>query len=505
MKVFEVAQIRKADEVTISSEGISSFDLMERAAGKCVEKIKEIISKDEVPVIFCGNGNNGGDGLAIARLLLKEGIRARVFVLEFSQKSSKDFIANLEKLQSFPEVDVKVIKGKDDFPVFEKGTIIDALLGTGNTRPAEGILKELIIHLNGLGSKIISIDMPSGIPADGIFNAEDWKESVFIRASLTLSFQFPKLAFFMPETGPWVGEWFVLDIGLNPVFIEETQSPYALINSKELIGSISMRARFSHKGSYGHLLLLAGSRGKSGAALLASKAALRTGAGKLTLGSDRQTLLSLGGYCPEAMSFEGGDDELNTLPKLQGFSAIAIGPGLGKGEGSAKALKQLLQDWQGPLVLDADALNLLADNPTWVNWIPRGSVLTPHPLELKRLLRKENLSFWEMLGAGSDLAQKQGIFINLKSAYSCLITPSGRFLFNGSGTPALAKAGSGDVLTGIIGAFLAMGFSVTESVCIGNYVHGRAASLSLGEKSQHSLLAGEIEQFIGQAIAEIEI
>ncbi len=505
MKIFEAAQIRLADEATLFKEKIPSIDLMERAAQTCVNELKKIFVQTDKPIIICGNGNNGGDGLAIARLLNQEGINASVLILEFSNSSSVDFKINLGRLKEESQVEIQRIERLDDLPLLENQWVIDALLGSGTSRPVDGLLKEIIVYLNKSHASVISIDLPSGMPADGIRDFDAWKNAEMVNAVLTLSFQFPKLAFFLPETGAKTGDWKILDIGLSQEFIDETDCVFDFLEVKDLNHLLQKRAKFSHKGSYGHLLLIAGSEGKSGAALMSSKAAMRTGSGKLTLCADEGSLEALRIYLPEAMSVEGGKKEIEILPALNSFDAIAVGPGLGKGEGVQKVLKRLLQDWAGPLLVDADAINILAENPTWFNWLPKASVLTPHPLELRRLTGNTSGTFYDLLVAAAQFSKKYSVFINLKGTYSCLITPSGRFLFNSSGISALAKAGTGDVLSGIIAGFLCMGYSATESICLGNYIHGRAAYLAVGKNSCHSLLAGEIEQFIGQAIAEIEI
>jgi ADP-dependent NAD(P)H-hydrate dehydratase / NAD(P)H-hydrate epimerase len=504
MKIFEAAQIRLADEATLLKEKIPSIDLMERAAQTCVNELKKVFASTDKPAIICGNGNNGGDGLAIARLLYQEGIIPKVFTVEFANQSSVDYKINLKRLKEETQVEIQCIDSIADFQLLENHWVIDALLGTGTSRPVDGLLKELIVYLNKSRVKVISIDLPSGMPADGIRDFDAWKNAEMVNAVLTFSFQFPKLAFFLPETGVKTGEWKILDIGLSQEFMDETDSVFDFLEVKDLMHLIHKRAKFSNKGSYGHLLLIAGSEGKSGAALMSSKAAMRTGCGKLTLCSDQASLQALAVYLPEAMSVEGGKKEVEILPALNSFDAIAVGPGLGKGEGVQKVLKRLLQDWAGPLLVDADAINILAENPTWFNWLPKASVLTPHPLEFRRLTGNTSGTFYDLLVSAAKFSKKYSVFINLKSTYSCLITPSGRFLFNSSGISALAKAGTGDVLSGIIAGFLCMGYSATESICLGNYIHGRAAYLAVGKNSFHSLLAGEIEQFIGQATAEIE-
>jgi len=362
----------------------------------------------------------------------------------------------------------------------------------------------MIDVINASSSRVISVDIPSGMPANGIRDFAPWKNTSIIRASRTYTFQFPKPAFFLMETGPFVGDWKVLDIGLNKEFIEEKKTPFVFLEAYDLQGYVKKRAVFSHKGNYGHLLISGGIDGKSGAVLLASKAALRTGCGKLTLCSVPKTIASLSVYLPEAMTFDAGNNLTGNFPALNDYNAIVIGPGLGKDEHAAKFLKRMLQDWQGPLLIDADGLNILAENPTWMNWLPKGTVLTPHPLELRRLTGNSSGTHFELIQSSILMAKKYSVYINLKGTYSCLITPSGSVLFNSSGTPGLSKAGTGDVLAGMIGGLLSMGYSSTEAVCLGNYLHGRAASLCLLKNSPHCLLAGEIQEFIGQAMLEIE-
>jgi hydroxyethylthiazole kinase-like uncharacterized protein yjeF len=490
VKILKVEQVRAADAYTIENEPIESIDLMERAASKCADWIKENFERDRPVHVFCGIGNNGGDGLVIARLLSKSGYDVETHVLRFSEKYSDDFQTNLDRMKElhFP---VHFISSEEDIPeVPHDALVVDAIFGSGLTRQVDAFTGACIDYLNSIPTLGISIDIPSGLFAES--NAEN-EGSVFI-ADVTLCFECPKLSFLLPNGGSFVGEFEVLDIGLDKNFLEQQESDYILIR-EELVASIPIRRpKFSHKGSYGHALILAGSLGKMGASIMASQAALRSGVGLLTVNAPISGINSLQGSVPEAMVLPSeGEFHLKGMPNLAAFNTLGIGPGIGQDDETANMLKLIIQEFGGPMVLDADALNILAENKTWISFLPKGSILTPHPGEFKRLVG-EWKSDIERLELQIEFAKKHGVYLILKGAHTSIACPDGRVFFNSNGNPGMATAGSGDVLCGILTGLLAQGFSPLETCILGVFHHGRAGDSAAEEKGQLTMTATDIIQ-----------
>jgi hydroxyethylthiazole kinase-like uncharacterized protein yjeF len=416
MKILSAQQIQEADAYTIKHDPIFSIDLMERAAKACALRIAEITHSDSTYLIFCGKGNNGGDGLAIARLLAEMKRKAEVFVINHSDNASEDFktnlvpletqrLAKIQNIRSHAELVSTSVSGRIEKNIF----IIDALLGTGLNKPVEGLLAETIELINSSTLPVISVDIPSGLFCD-----EKPLHKHIVRAGKTLSFQRPKLTFLFNDFAQYVGEFEILDIGLNEGFIESQPSDYFFLHSEDIRALLATRQRFSHKGSYGHALLVAGSTGKSGAAVLAAKACLRSGAGLLTAHLPSSACAVMQTALPEAMvNADENADIISSLPKNQNFSAIAMGPGTGASKETAQALKFLIQNAPAPLVFDADALNILAENKTWISFLPPGTILTPHPKEFDRLCGAHTSDF-ERLQTARQFAQKNNLIIVLK-------------------------------------------------------------------------------------------
>lgn len=495
MKIFTAAQIRACDAYTIHASNISSVELMERAASKSVEWLSSNFTKDTLFVILCGPGNNGGDGLAITRMLNHIGYAAKAFLLKFSEKLSADCQTNLDRLQRMNPDLVQILQ-PDSFITDIPGhiVILDAILGTGLSRPTQGWVATFIEHINQLPSRKIAIDIPSGLPSDGI----PAKDAAIVRASDTLSFQFYKRSFLHPETGPYVGNVHILDIGLHPVFIESTHTLYHITDQREIKNIFRPRSPFSHKGTYGHALMIGGSFGKMGAITLSSKAALRAGAGLVT------ALVPHCGYeiiqtaIPEVMCRTSGDTEIAAITDWDNYNAIGIGPGMGTKPLSAKAFVEFVGECKQPIVIDADALNLLAKYPDLMASLPAGSVLTPHPKEFTRLFGESVDSMLQLEQARAQ-AMRYNIYIVLKGHHTVIITPDGECWYNITGNAGMAKGGSGDVLTGIITGLLAQGYDSRDAAILGVYLHGLAGDIAASNYSQEAMLASDIIESLGKA------
>ena len=509
MKILPVEKIREADAFTIENEPIASIDLMERAASKVYDWFMKRCKTKEVSVkIFCGIGNNGGDGLALARMLFFTGIIPQVFVVRFSDKMSRDCEINFNRLKdcrdvtlvaSESEIPMYEIFSEDDFPIIKDDDIvIDAILGSGLNRNVEGFAAELISHLNNNNAIRIAIDIPSGLFADGgqqsMFIAHSSQliaHSIF-KADYTLSFQFPKLAFMFPENDAFVGRWEVLDIGLHKDFIDNVETLNFYTTEDMAMPILRKRTKFSHKGTYGHALLVAGSTGKTGAALLAAEACLRTGVGLLTAHLPKDALLPMQIYLPEAMtSIDKSETHCTEIDDIIPYTAIGVGPGIGKNAETATLLKKIIQEATQPLVLDADALNIISENPTWLSFLPDNTILTPHPKEFERLFGKMNNSY-ERLELQRKMSVTHNIIIVLKGAHTAITFPNGTCFFNSTGNPGMATAGSGDVLTGMILSLLAQRYTPQEAALLGVYLHGKAGDYAANEIGEYSMIARDM-------------
>jgi NAD(P)H-hydrate epimerase len=510
MKILKDEQIRAADAFTIKNEPIKSVDLMERAAEVCSKWIIEYFHENTFFKVVCGTGNNGGDGLAIARLLHDKGYRVEVFILPFFSKVSDDFIINRKRLEAIP-VQVTEIKEASDISSQQSQSLpiaigaqpvafIDAILGSGLSKPVEGKLAEVIERINSLKLPIIAIDMPSGLMMED--NAKANRKGI-ISATFTLTFEAPKLSFFFAENAKQVGEFFILDIGLDKKFIAEQKSLKYFLTEDMILPILRPRARFSHKGTYGHALIIAGGFGKMGAAVLAAKACLRAGAGLLTVHIPNCGYEILQSAVPEAMAqVDAEEREFSGVSDTGKFNAIGIGPGIGQSENAAKGLKLLIQNAKFPLVIDADALNILSENKTWLSFLPKGSILTPHPGEFARLVGKINDGYQVHL-AQIEFAVKHSVYLVLKGAYTAIATPEGEVYFNSTGNPGMAKGGSGDALTGVITGLLAQGYTPKESALFGVYLHGLAGDIAANEFSREAMIAEDITNCLGNAFKHL--
>ncbi len=499
MKIFSADQIKAWDAYTISHEPIASIDLMERAAAACAQWVLlHQFSKKHLHV-FCGKGNNGGDGLAISRLLLQEGCTVSIYILENGKLGTDDFQKNLPRLHTYTK-EIHFLQSPDFFPALTADdVVVEALLGTGLHQPLDGLIAALAEHLNTSPAAVISIDIPTGMFAD-----KSSKDHPCIKADYTLSFQQYKTCFLMAENADYCGEVHVLDIGLHQTYAAETIAQHQLID-RELINRIyRKRKRHFHKGHFGHALISAGSYGKMGAAVLSAAACLRSGAGLLTVHSPRCGYTTLQTSIPEAMLNTDAEERfLSTVPTdLLRYSAIGIGPGIGLDEKTAELLLQMIRQIHQPLVLDADALNLLSIKKDLAAQLHEDCILTPHPKEFERLFGKAANDFER-----KELAQQKSIELNcvivLKGHHTFIACPDGNAYFNNTGNAGMATAGSGDVLTGILTGLLAQGYNTEEAAVLGVYLHGLAGDIAALQHSQEAMLAGDIINHIGDAFLQL--
>lgn len=503
MKIFSAEQIKQIDEFTIANEPVSSIDLMERAAMACTKRIMKLVKTEDELIIFCGKGNNGGDGFAIARLLLERGFNCHAFIINYTEKFSSDAEINYNKLKESFATKISEINSLADLKEKITSTnfiVIDALLGTGINKAIDGLLKETVTFINANFKRIISIDVPSGLFVDETSKDND----SIICSTLTLTFQFPKLAFLLPENKKYVNEFEVLDIGLSAKAIQDEFTNFYYITKQDISSFLKPRNKFSHKGIFGHALLLAGSKGKSGAAMISSKACLRSGAGLLTLHSNKSTTEGLLHHLPEAMSIEDtNEDHISEIDKPENYDAIGFGPGVGIHEDTQIVLKKILQYYTGKLIIDADGLNILAENKTWLDFLPPETILTPHPKEFERLFGKHENDF-EKIKALKHISLKYNCIVVLKGAHSAVAFPDGSIFFNSSGNAGLAKGGSGDGLTGIILGLLARGYTAPKATLIGLFIHGYAADMCVKKNSMESLLISDIIDQLPRAFKKLE-
>lgn len=498
MKILPVALIREADAHTIATEPITGIDLMERAAAMCFIWLQPRITTGRTVHVFCGTGNNGGDGFAVARMLEQEGHNVKVYALGAADRMSPDCRKNFERLPC----PVTFLTDEGALPKIEPGDIvIDAIFGNGLTRPPDGLAGSVIRGINGSGATVVAIDVPSGLFTE-ISTVASGSDTV-IRADYTLTFSPPKYAFFFPENETFCGEWHLLDIGLSPEFIASAAVKNHMLTAGDVAPILKRRGKFSHKGTFGHSLLIAGSAGKAGAAVLAARACLRAGAGLVTMRVPGVVESVVQTAVPEAMLVTDPDPAVfSALPDLSPYSSIGIGPGLGTTPVTAGALKLLIQEARRPLVLDADALNILAENRTWLGFLPQGSILTPHPKEFERLAGKTANDF-ERNERQRELSARTGCYIILKGAHTAITSPDGICRFNTTGNPGMATGGSGDVLTGLLTGLLAQGYTPLESTLLGVYIHGLAGDFALADKGFEALIASDIIENLGKSFQSL--
>lgn len=499
MKIFTATQIRELDRFTIEHEPIKSVDLMERAARALTWTISETWSNEVPFVVFAGPGNNGGDALAVARMLAEKGYKLSVYLFNISNKLSEDCAINRQRIvdsnriKSFTEV-------KDEFdpPRLEKGTvIIDGLFGSGLNKTLAGGFASLVRYINKSQAEVVSIDMPSGLMAeDNTYNIG----TNIIQADLTLTLQHKKLAFLFAENQQFIGKLKVLDIRLSKEGEEILWTRYSIAEENDIRKLLLKRNEFAHKGEMGHALLLAGCHGMAGSAILAARACLRAGSGKVTVRTARRNNDIMQISVPEAIvSTDKEDHHISEALPMEDYDAVGIGPGIGTNEHTAIAIITQIRRSQVPIVLDADALNILASHRAWLQQLPPGVIMTPHPKEMERMAGNRFSNSYERLCKAQDMAEQLKAYILLKGKYTALCTPDGNIIFNSTGNAGMATAGSGDVLTGIITGLLARGYQKGDACLLGMYLHGLAGDLAARELGEESLVASDIIAFLPKA------
>ncbi|MBK9413645.1 MAG: NAD(P)H-hydrate dehydratase [Bacteroidetes bacterium] len=484
MQILSASQIKQADQDTITNEPISSIDLMERAAEKCCEFFPPV-GKWNYLVVICGTGNNGGDGLAIARLQLGNFKSVRVLILKTGKQTSENFEINLKKLQD-ENVNIQFITDANDIFLSDEELVVDAILGVGITRPVDGFISDCIDVINELAVFVISIDLPSGLIADSFSSGKA------IKANLTLTIGAPKQILFFSESSEFVGEWKLVDIYKNEASVSSYEDAPQIVDLSYARKHYKVRPEFSHKGTFGKALIVAGGQGKYGAAVLTARACMRSGIGLLTVQVPNEATMLIHSSLPEALLKPDRHQTMITeIMDVDLYDSIGIGPGIGTANETVDGLIQLIKEQQKPIVIDADALNIISEHPDLLTKLPLNSILTPHPKEFERLFGPTENSF-ERLEKQKTQSAIHKIIIICKGRYTTITTPEGKVFFNMSGNSGLAKGGSGDVLTGIITSLLAQGYSPESAAVFGVFVHGYSADLLADKIGKAGILPGDV-------------
>lgn len=504
MKIFTSAQIHEHDKYTIEHEPVSSVDLMERAARAITHAIAERWPARTPVVVFAGPGNNGGDALAVARMLADKGYQVSVFLFNIHNKLSADCNANKKRLneskkvKSFTEISLNF-----DPPKLTGDTlVVDGLFGSGLNKPLSGGFASLAKYINQSPAKVVSIDIPSGLMCeDNTFNIR----ANIIRADVTLTLQYKKLAMMFADNQPYIGELQILDIGLSKEYTDNTETQYSTVEEEDIRKLIRPRPDFAHKGNMGNALIVAGSYGMAGAAMLATKACLRSGVGKVTVRTPKNNCLAMQVAVPEAvLSIDPDEEVFSESASTDDIDALGIGPGLGQTETTAVALIGQFKRTHCPIVADADALNILANHRAWLQQLPKNMIMTPHPKEMDRLASNAANGDYDRLCKAMDFAERHEAFIILKGHHTAICTPQGKVFFNNTGNSGMATAGSGDVLTGIITGLLARGYSEEQACLLGVFLHGRAGDIAADRLGKESLIASDIIDHLPMAFRSIQ-
>ena len=490
MKILTSSQLKELDKYTIAHEPIASIDLMERAAIALTNAIIRRWDKSFKMVVFAGPGNNGGDALAVARMLSQRGYHVEVFLFNTKGKLSEECQTNLERLKMCGSIYFTEISTQFDPPeLTESHVVIDGLFGSGLNKPLSGGFAAVVKYINASKAQVAAIDIPSGLMGED--NTYNIRQNI-VHADVTLSIQLPKLSFLFPENEEVVGEWELLDIGLKQSYIDATASPFSILGEEVIRPIIKPRKRFAHKGSFGHGLLIAGSYGMAGASILSAKACLRSGIGLLTVHTPIHNHDILQISVPEAIVQTDIHERYFAQPTdLSRYKAIAIGPGLGQEEDTALAMMEQIQGSNLPIILDADAINILSTHRNWLSRLPKRCILTPHLGELERLIGK-CMDTYERLTKVKELAAYLQSYIIVKGAWTTIVTPEGEYFFNPTGNPGMATGGSGDVLTGILLALVAQGYSREEACKLGVYIHGLAGDIAAEEMTETGMISSDI-------------
>ncbi len=504
MKIFTATQIRELDTYTIEHEPIRAIDLMERAAKAITRVITERYHQNMPMVVFAGPGNNGGDALAVARLLAEQGYQVSVFLFNVHNKLSdecatnKARLADNKRIKEFHEITLNF-----DPPRLDNGmVVIDGLFGCGINKPLSGGFAALVKYINQSNAQVVSIDMPSGLMTED--NTYNIRPNI-IKADLTLTLGGKKVAMLFADNQQFLGEVQVLDIRHSQEYKERAKAQYTMLEEQDIRPLLKPRNPYAHKGQMGNALIVAGSYGMAGAAILTTRACLRTGVGRVTVHSPKRNHIIMQTAVPEAiMDIDHEETFFATPVETEDFDAVAIGPGLGTQETTAIAVIAQIRRSQCPIVLDADALNIISNHRAWMQQLPKGIIMTPHPKELDRLTAGVSNGCYEQLSKARELAERLQAYIILKGHISALCLPNGTIFFNPTGNAGMATAGSGDVLTGIITALCARGYKQEEACKIGMYLHGLAGDLAVNDLGEESLMASDIIQYLPKAFKTLE-
>lgn len=500
MKVLTAKQLKTADEATLKKQEISSLELMEHSATLAFQEIHANLNNAKTPIkVFCGVGNNGGDGLVISRLLLENGYEVTTFVVNYSDNRSEEFLINYDRIKKIDKKWPELLISTSEFPkISENDLVIDAIFGIGLNRSLDTWVANLISHITRSNAFLIAVDMPSGL----FFDKVPAKGEAVVKANVTLTFQTPKLVFFLPQTASYVGDFYVIDIGLDREYLQNVEAEAQTIGKKEVLPMYRPRKKFSHKGTYGHILVAGGSYGKMGSIVLASTAALRSGAGMVTAMVPKCGHSILQTALPEAMVVTSNTE--NFLSKTApGFEpdVVCFGMGAGKNPETMKAFENVLNTTKKPMLIDADGLNILSENPEMLKKIPKKSILTPHPKELERLLGSWKDDF-DKLKKAKAFSKKHKIILVVKDAHS-IVVEDNKLYINTTGNPGMATAGSGDVLAGVIAGLLSQGYDALIAAVFGVYLHGKAGDIAAGEYSFEGMVAGDIPSHLGDAVLSL--
>ncbi|MBP5498486.1 MAG: NAD(P)H-hydrate dehydratase [Muribaculaceae bacterium] len=502
MKIFTSERIRQIDENTLKAQNISVLDLMERAASAISYEIMTRWRPTKRIVIFAGPGNNGGDALAVARILQEQGYHPEVFL--FNTKSSSLSACcqtNRDRLAAMPGVYFTEVVSLFTPPELdENDVVIDGLFGSGLRAPLKGGYTSLVQYINDSKAFVVSIDVPSGLFGEWNIGAD---RRNIIRANLTLALQFKRLSFFFAENAEFIGECKVLNIDMDIPSIDATPTDFYLIEKDDAKASLKSRNQFTGKYDYGTALIVAGSYGMAGAAILAARGASRAGAGLVTVHTPQINFAPLQAAVPEVVL--NADRNQYVVSKIEinhDYNVVALGPGIRTTDETISAIGSFFKNYHKPCILEADALNCIASQPILIKNIPKGSVLTPHAAEFDRLFKQHN-SEEERLKKAIDVSRLYEITIVLKGHHTMTVRPDGKVYINSSGNAGMATAGSGDVLTGVIAAMMAQGYSTHRAVMLAVYLHGLAGDIAAKEHGQHGLIAPDIAENIGRAIKEV--
>lgn len=504
MKIFTSAQIHEHDKYTIEHEPISSIDLMERAAKAITHAIVERWSSKMPVVVFAGPGNNGGDALAVARMLADKGYQVSVYLFNIHNNLSagctinKKRLSESKKIKSFTEISLNF----DPPQLTEDTLVVDGLFGSGLNKTLSGGFASLVKYINQSPSKVVSIDIPSGLMCEE--NTYNIRANI-IRADVTLTLQYKKLAMMFADNQPYIGKLQILDIGLSKEYADNTECKYSIVDEADIRKLVRPRPDFVHKGSMGNALIVAGSYGMAGAAVLATKACLRSGVGKVTTRTPKSNCLTMQISVPEAvLSIDPDSEVFSESASADDIDALGIGPGLGQAETTAVALIGQFKRTHCPIVADADALNILANHRAWLQQLPRNMIMTPHPKEMDKLTSNAANGDYDRLTKALDFAERHEAFIILKGHYTAICTPQGKVFFNNTGNSGMATAGSGDVLTGILTGLLARGYSEEHACLLGVYLHGLAGDIAASKLGKESLIASDIIDHLPMAFRSIQ-